>query len=245
MAKRLLRDWTDSEPMDSLSFEAEVFFTRLIMKADDYGSFHANPKLLKAALFPLKDTVTFRMIGKWVFECVEARLIFPYEVNGKEYIRIIQFGQRLQNMRNAHPHPTETTSPEVTVNHGESPLEVEVEVEENKKKEGEPADATGSEKVARETIPFTPDSPVRDAWNEWEKYRKEKKQTLTPSTIKKQIQFLGGRGDPEIIAIINQSITNGWTGLFEIKNNYKNGRATTKRSSDAVIEGGRPFGTFD
>lgn len=125
MAKRMLRDWTDSETMDTLSLEAEVFFTRLIMKADDYGSFHANPKLLKAALFPLKE-ITFQQIGAWVHECIEAGVVFIYEVNNREYIRIIEFGQRLQNKRNAFPHP-ETDSPRSTVSHRESPPEREVE----------------------------------------------------------------------------------------------------------------------
>jgi len=59
---------------------------------------------------------------------------------------------------------------------------------------------------------------VQSAWLEWEQYRKEKKQKLTPSTAKKQMQFLSGRPGSEAIAIINQSITNGWTGLFELKN---------------------------
>jgi hypothetical protein len=141
MAKRLLRDWTDSEIMDSISIEAEVFFTRLIMKADDYGSYHANPKLLKAALFPLKEMVTFKDIGNWVWECIQADLIFLYESEGKEYIRINKFDQRLQNKRNAFPHPKEIKSPEVTVNHGESPPEREVELEEKKEVELEIARA--------------------------------------------------------------------------------------------------------
>jgi hypothetical protein len=94
--------------------------------------------------------------------------------------------------------------------------------------------------------PFPLESPVSKAWSEWEQHRKEKKQKLTPSTIKKQIKFLGGRADPEIIEIINRSITNGWTGLFELPNNNNNGnRAATKRKSDAVITGGSAFGTFD
>lgn len=83
-----------------------MFFTRLIMKADDYGSFYANPKLLKAALFPLKE-VSWQQIGAWVFECIEVGLIFPYEVEGKEYIRIINFKQRLRQMKNFFPHPIE------------------------------------------------------------------------------------------------------------------------------------------
>jgi hypothetical protein len=243
MANRVIRDWTTSEIMDTLSWEAEVFFARLIMKADDYGSFYANPKLLKAALFPLKE-VTYKQIGAWVFECIDAGLIFPYEVEGKEYIRIKNFGQRLQNMRNAFPHPPENKSPEVTVNHGESPPETETKQKQETETKQEAANAVGV-KDSRETkIPFGEGTLVRKAWDEWEQYRKEKKQSLTPSTIKKQIQFLAGRADPEIIAIIHASIHHGWTGLFDLNKKQRYGRAATKRTSDAIISGGEDFGTF-
>lgn len=104
MANRVLRDWTTSEAIDALSSGAEVFFTRMIMKADDYGSYHANPKLIKAALFPLKDT-KLKEIETWLKECIKAKIIFRYEADGREYIRIDNFGQRLRNMRNTFPQP--------------------------------------------------------------------------------------------------------------------------------------------
>jgi uncharacterized protein YdaU (DUF1376 family) len=95
-------------------------------------------------------------------------------------------------------------------------------------------------------IPF--EGETLNAWNEWEQYRKEKKQKLTPSTRKKQIQSLVGRAGPEIIAMINQSITKGWTGLFEINSNGKtnNGRHTKSqiRRADAVIEQPKDYGEF-
>ncbi len=76
---------------------------------------------------------------------------------------------------------------------------------------------------------------VQKAWNEWEQYRKEKKQKLTPSTAKKQMAFLGGRAGPEAIAIINQSITAGWTGLFELKNHQQtNGKPKNTNSAEVV-----------
>lgn len=105
MANRVLRDWTTSEAMELISCQAEVFFTRLIMKVDDYGSYYSNPKLLKAALFPLKE-VTYEQIGAWVHECIEANLIFLYESAGKEYIRINNFKQRLRQMKSVFPHPS-------------------------------------------------------------------------------------------------------------------------------------------
>ncbi len=110
MANRVLRDWTTSEKIDSLSLEAEVFFTRLIMKADDHGCFHANPKLLKAALFPLKD-ISFGMISIYLKECVSAGIVQVYESEGREYLKIIGFGQRLRNMVSKFPQPADNTRP--------------------------------------------------------------------------------------------------------------------------------------
>lgn len=106
MANRVLRDWTASEAIDILSEGAEIFFTRLIMKADDYGSFHSNPKLIRAALFPLKEYKD-TTISKWVNECIDAKILFAYTVDGKEYLRIVNFGQRLRNMRNTFPQPVD------------------------------------------------------------------------------------------------------------------------------------------
>lgn len=54
-------------------------------------------------------------------------------------------------------------------------------------------------------------------WDDWEKHRKEIRKKLTPTTIQRQLKFLDGRPPAEQEAIINQSIQNGWTGLFELK----------------------------
>ena len=104
MANRILRDWTTSERIDNLSFEAEVFFTRLIMKADDHGCFHANPKLLKAAIFPLKEVST-GMISIYLKELIQNEIVTIYKVEGREYLQIINFGQRLRTMSSKFPLP--------------------------------------------------------------------------------------------------------------------------------------------
>ena len=56
-----------------------------------------------------------------------------------------------------------------------------------------------------------------EAWKEWETYRKQKRQKLTPMSIKKQYSFLASHSVDIAIKIIEQSISNGWTGLFELK----------------------------
>lgn len=58
----------------------------------------------------------------------------------------------------------------------------------------------------------------QEAWNAWVEYRKEKKQKLTSKTIALQIKFLE-KDIPNHVEIIEQSIRNGWTGLFPLKSN--------------------------
>lgn len=104
MANRVLRDWTCSETIDQLSELAELFFTRLIMKADDYGRFYGSPKLLKSQLFPLKD-YSLKQIEKIRNEVVESGIVLMYIFEGKEYLEIKDFNQRLRIMKSKFPEP--------------------------------------------------------------------------------------------------------------------------------------------
>lgn len=108
MPNRILRDWTDSEKVDQLTVFAERFFTRLIMKADDYGRYPANPQLLKSNLFPLRTDIRSTEISLWTAECEKHGLITTYRVVSKEYIQIIDFGQRLRIKKEKYPAPEST-----------------------------------------------------------------------------------------------------------------------------------------
>jgi hypothetical protein len=56
-----------------------------------------------------------------------------------------------------------------------------------------------------------------EQWARWEAFRIEKKKKLTPSTVESQIKFLSAYSEDEAIAIIEESIKNGWQGLFPLK----------------------------
>ena len=109
MPIRMLRDWTDSERVNALSAAAEVFFVRLIMKADDYGCFHGNERLVKSLLFPLKDGTRDAEVVRWIAECVKSGLIRVYESEGKKYLHILNFGQRMKASRRKFPAPPDTS----------------------------------------------------------------------------------------------------------------------------------------
>lgn len=113
MPNRVLRDWTTSEAIEKLSLGAEVFFTRLIMKADDFGNYTANDKLLKAALFPLREA---HSIQSWMDECVKAGVVKKYSVEGKWYLTIPNFNQRLRAMKPQYPDISQSSDGHLHVN---------------------------------------------------------------------------------------------------------------------------------
>ena len=69
-----------------------------------------------------------------------------------------------------------------------------------------------------EKIPETLDTPeFRLAWNDWIADKKDRKEKLTPRARKMQLERLGKFDVPTAIAMIQQSITNAWKGIFELK----------------------------
>lgn len=56
----------------------------------------------------------------------------------------------------------------------------------------------------------------RETWVEWVTHRRQKRQPLTEVACKRQLKMLAQQSDPE--AVVEQSLQNGWTGLFALKN---------------------------
>lgn len=108
MPQRILRDWTDSATIDKLKFEEEVLFTRLIMKADDFGNFHGDPLLVKSLCFPRRDSIRHSDISRWIESLLSAGVIRMYEVKGEKYLTIVDFKQRLRQRKRVFPEPVET-----------------------------------------------------------------------------------------------------------------------------------------
>lgn len=123
MPNRVLRDWTDSESIDQLDVHAERFFTRLIMKVDDYGRYTANVKLLKSQLFPLKSDIRETDITRWLAACRKSGLIALYAVANKEFLQIDNFKQILRQKIEKYPGPTpcnESATHPLSVQHSDA-----------------------------------------------------------------------------------------------------------------------------
>ena len=111
LPNRILREGIiDSERVNALSPEAELFYRRLMSKVDDFGRFHGHPQLILAACYPLQlDRITAADVSAWLAECSRdartmtaecsqdadiAPLITVYEVGNKKFLQINNFGQR-------------------------------------------------------------------------------------------------------------------------------------------------------
>jgi len=78
----------------------------------------------------------------------------------------------------------------------------------------------------------------KKVFSDWMEYRKELKKPLTLSTIKRQIKFLE-KHKKDHVEIIENSIRNGWRGLFEIKKDFSNSdarRALEKQREEKEAE---------
>jgi hypothetical protein len=75
------------------------------MKADDYGRFHADARLVRALCFPLSESIKADHVRKWLDELHRNGLLVRYEADGKELLSIVNFGQRLRQSRGKFPEP--------------------------------------------------------------------------------------------------------------------------------------------
>lgn len=70
MPSRIIKESiTTSESLDGVSADAERLFWRLVVKADDYGLYYGNPKILSSMCFPLNPP-TEKKIQSWLAELV-------------------------------------------------------------------------------------------------------------------------------------------------------------------------------
>lgn len=219
MPKRMLRDWTDSEAVNSLSAHAERLFVRLVMKADDYGLLTADVRLLRAQLFPLLlESVREADMQRWIAECEKAGLIVLYEAGNKRCMVIRNFGQRIRDdVKPRHPLPPDYENlqsgdpPRPAENRRDPPPYSKTETKAKAKAE------TGGGVALPASLNVDP-FPAK--WAEWLAYRRGKGKPVSDTAAKKQLGLCERWGVDAACESIDQSIANDWQGLFEPKRRH-------------------------
>lgn len=109
MPNRILKESIcTSEDLNRLSSSAEILFYRLIVKADDYGTFHGNPAIVKNICFPLKsDDIKLKQVESWLSELVSAGLIYLYKAeDGRQYLQFAKWEKHQQVRAKKPKFPT-------------------------------------------------------------------------------------------------------------------------------------------
>ncbi len=106
MPNRYIRESAiESDAVNSLSWQGEVFYRRLLNRVDDFGRFTANPALLRASVFPLQlDKVREIDLSRLLAECEKAGLLYVYATDSKATL-IVNKWEQGRAKESKHPSP--------------------------------------------------------------------------------------------------------------------------------------------
>lgn len=83
-------EFPHSEKIGSLSRDARLLFLQLFTVADDAGRLRGASRMLASLLYPYDDDAP-KLIGKWLTELDEKGCIRRYEVDGSQYVEIVNW----------------------------------------------------------------------------------------------------------------------------------------------------------
>jgi hypothetical protein len=161
MPNRIIRDGIlSSDRVDKIAEDpaCEIFYRRLFSVVDDFGRFSGDNRIIRAALYPLRlDAVPESKICEYVTACEAAGLLVTYAVDGKPYLELLDFRQRLRRMVSKYP-------PRLTAANGQSPdgeVRPESEVESETEVEDETETCASDDAPVCDSSYFTGRESVR------------------------------------------------------------------------------------
>ena len=228
MPNRIIKDSIRvSDSIDSLSWFEEVLFYRLIVSCDDYGRFDGRIAIIKGTCFPLKDLRNSE-IEKALDKLSAAGMVMRYEVDKKPYLQLIawQRHQTIRAQKSKYPSPDDGSISAIENNCTQTQADVPV-IQSN------PIQSESNPNPIRES--YSGDARLDEAFREYAKFRKQIKKPMTEKAVQLALGKLKKMsGDTEEqIAILEQSILNGWQGLFPLK---KDGMGGATENQCPVVE---------
>lgn len=113
MPSRVIRGgFNSSESMAKVSLQAELMFAKLILGVDDYGRTDGRPVMLRSLLYPLRESVKVKDVGKWLAELTagDDPTVWIYRVDDKPYVQLIKWeehrGKSRRGQTSRWPDPT-------------------------------------------------------------------------------------------------------------------------------------------
>lgn len=205
MPNRIVRDAIlSSERVASLGWPEEVFYRRLMSIVDDFGRYEANPQLLRSRCYPLQtDNVRAADISRWMAACQKAGLILGYEVAGKRYLEVLNFGQQQRSV-SKYPPPTP-----VDINCYQPPADAHLDVSEDVSEDGD-----DTRKRLKPTGFSPPDWVNRAHWDAWHSCPKRRKATDAQKQLAVEKLNSWRQAGEDFEGALENAAVGGWQGLF-------------------------------
>lgn len=213
MPQRFLKPGIRSSPKwEACSWVAQSFYVRLITLVDDHGRYEAHPTLLKSECFPLREDIKTTQVQALCKELQSASLAHFYKVEGKEYVHLLNWTERVRGDSRWPDCPSCQQKPAEYC----GPLRNPAESCENL-----PPESESKPLILAIAIPpaLCAHDGFKEQWEKWVSYRKSLK-TKTKNlkaVFEGQLEWLSEYSPGTAIEILKASIRNGWQGLFEPK----------------------------
>lgn len=143
MPSRIIKESiVTSESLAEVSADAERFFWRLVVKADDFGLYYGNPRILASMCFPL-DPPKEQRVRAWLDELVNSGMVGTYtaDEDGKPYLKLLSWNkhqqQRAKNSKFPLPITFDSTCNQTNGNQMKSNVPVNENGNENEIEERE------------------------------------------------------------------------------------------------------------
>ena len=231
----------DSVIINGVSEVAELFYYRLLQQSDDNGNYEGDPFLILCGLYAKrakKKQVNVTKVLQRRTELVTAGLIKLYNSGDNTYLHLVDCKKHLRKDIKLDIRFPEFTQ---TLVNKEVPVSVTNAV--RKRNENVPSytdtDTTTDSDTDTTKEDFFPTNlrseEFQSTWKDWQQHRKEKRNVLTPTAIKRQIKFLS-ENPIQAVAILEQSMRNSYAGLFPIKGDNKGKSKTAKPKACFVCQ---------
>jgi hypothetical protein len=211
-ARNLKPGFFQNECLAELPIEARLLFAGLWCMADREGRLEDRPKRIKIQIFP-GDMLDVEPMLQGL---ADQKLIVRYQVDGERYIWIPCF------LKHQRPHSKEVASV-IPAFHEEpkAPTQVGASTDLGKCKPALNPESPflNPESSLRETrVPREPPPSGLDlqAWERWETYKREIRKPIKPASLLAAQRKLAGFGSDQA-TVVEHSIANGYTGLWEPK----------------------------
>lgn len=157
----------DSETIEAITPGAEILYYRLIVTVDDFGRYDARPSMVKAACFPIRDSMTISKVDLLLNELKINGLIDVYQVENKPYLQMCKWDNVPRAKESKYPAPDDKC--------------MQVYADVCKTVTNVPLTETVTKTVTK-TVD-TPEGVSETVWQEFVNHRKSKKAQITQTVI--------------------------------------------------------------